>query len=99
MQDIEIRVEQWKKLLLDVGKKNRLINFKETKRLNIAIVSPDCETLYKRIVSNEDRLSFTFPLKTSYDEDGEVIGTDVQEGDLKTPLCQNSCHGAPMKVY
>jgi hypothetical protein len=45
MQDLDIKIEQWKKRLLDLGKRNRLINFKETKRSNVAITSPSYEVL------------------------------------------------------
>ena len=39
------RIEVWKKLLLDFGKKNRLINFKDGKRSNVHIVSPSYEAV------------------------------------------------------
>ncbi len=84
MQDLDVKVEKWKKRLLDLGKRNRLINFKETKRSNVAIISPDYDTLYKKIVQEEAKLSFSFPLKTTYDEDGEEININVEEGDLET---------------
>ena len=29
MQDVDVKIEQWKKRLLDLGKGNKLINFKE----------------------------------------------------------------------
>lgn len=84
MQDLDIKVEKWKKLLLDLGKRNRLINFKETKRSNVAIVSPDFDVLYRKIVNEEEKLKFSFALKTSFDEDGEEVSINVEEGDLKT---------------
>ena len=40
--------------------------------------------LYKKLVQDEDKLSFPFPLKISYDENGEEINTNVVEGDLET---------------
>ena len=40
MQKIDDKIEHWKKRLLDLGKRNRLINFKETKRSNVGIISP-----------------------------------------------------------
>jgi|GEM_PF-246447 len=89
MQDIDIKIEQWKKRLLDLGKRNRLINFKETKRSNVAITSPNYEELYKKLVHDEDNLSFPFPLKTTYDENGEETNTNVQEGDLETKSTLN----------
>ena len=84
MHGIEVKIDQWKKRLLDLGKRNRLINFKETKRSNIAIVSPDYEVLYDKIVNEEAKLSFSFPLKTTFDEDGEEINLNIEKGDLET---------------
>ncbi|KUO72199.1 MAG: hypothetical protein APF81_17045 [Desulfosporosinus sp. BRH_c37] len=84
MQNIDDKIERWKKRLLDLGKRNRLINFKETKRSNVGVTSPNYDVLYKRIVHDEDELSFSFPLKTTYDEDGEEHNISVQDGDLQT---------------
>ena len=38
MLSIEIKLDNWKKKLLDLGKRNRLINYKETKTANSAAV-------------------------------------------------------------
>ncbi|MBB6716634.1 DUF4011 domain-containing protein [Clostridium gasigenes] len=84
MQDLDDKIEQWKTRLLDLGKRNRLINFKETKRSNIAITSPNHEILYKKIVHDEGKLTFSFPLKTTYDENGEESNINVEKGDIET---------------
>lgn len=84
MQDLDVKIEQWKKRLLDLGKRNRLINFKETKRSNVAIISPSYDILYKKIVQEEESLKFPFPLKTTYDKNGEEININVEKGDLET---------------
>lgn len=57
-KDLLNRVDVWKKLLLDFGKRNRLINFKETKRSNIKIVAPSFEELYDIIAIQEKHLDF-----------------------------------------
>jgi very-short-patch-repair endonuclease len=84
MQNIDDKIERWKKRLLDLNKRNRLINFRETKRSNVGITSPNYGVLYKRLVLDEDELSFPFPLKTTYDENGEEHNISVQDGDLQT---------------
>lgn len=84
MQNIEDKIDRWKKRLLDLNKRNRLINFHETKRSNVGITSPKFDELYKRLVQDEDELSFPFPLKTTYDENGEEHNISVQDGDLQT---------------
>jgi hypothetical protein len=83
-QDLDLKIDQWKKRLLDLGKRNRLINFKETKRSNVAITSPSYDILYKKLVNDEDEVSFPFPLKTTFDEDGEELYITHEEGDLET---------------
>lgn len=57
-QKLHSRVETWKKLLLDFGKRNRLINFLEGKRNNVKITSPSYDILYERIVNKEEEMIF-----------------------------------------
>lgn len=83
-QDLDIKIDQWKKRLLDLGKRNRLINFKETKRSNVTIISPSYEILYKKFVHDENKFCFPFPLKTSFDENGEELYISHEEGDIET---------------
>lgn len=83
-QDLNIKIDQWKKRLLDLGKRNRLINFKETKRSNVAIISPSYEILYKKFVHDENKFCFPFPLKTSFDENGEELYITHEKGDIET---------------
>jgi hypothetical protein len=49
-QKLKNRVEVWKKLLLDFGKRNRLINFLEDRRGNVRITDPVLEKLYESVV-------------------------------------------------
>ena len=53
MANVDVNIEKWKKRLLDLGKKNRLINYRETKRSNIKITSPNSAELYSKLVINE----------------------------------------------
>lgn len=58
--DIEIKIEKWKNKLLDLGKKNRLLNYKETKRSSLQILKPDCVSLWKTFVQDEKPLEFPY---------------------------------------
>jgi very-short-patch-repair endonuclease len=82
MAAIDVRIDKWKKRLLDLGKRNRLINYKETKRSNIKIVSPELAGLYKRLVINENALEFPYPIEENYDDE-ESHGV-VSNGDIQT---------------
>jgi len=78
------KLESWKKQLLDLGKRNRLINFKETKRSNITITNPGFDKVYQSIVLNEKPLKFPFAKKIRFDENGEEIVDIVVNGDFET---------------
>ena len=84
MQNLDLKIELWKKRLLDLGKRNRLINFKETKRSNIAIKSPDLGDLFNLLVNDEKSLKFSSPSKTIFDENGEEQSISVVKGDIET---------------
>ncbi len=67
-QKLQKRIDTWKKLLLDFGKRNRLINFKESKRSNVKISFPLYNELYEDIVVNEVELTFPRSVIMSYPE-------------------------------
>lgn len=57
---LHTRIETWKKLLLDFGKRNRLINFTEGKRNNVRITKPSFDELWELIVVNEREIIFPY---------------------------------------
>jgi very-short-patch-repair endonuclease len=61
--NIESKITVWKNKLLDLGKRNRLLNYKETKRSSLQILAPDCISLWKSFVQDEKPLEFPY-----YDE-------------------------------
>jgi len=44
------RVEDWKKNLIDLTRRNKAIYFQPAKRSNLTIASPDMETIYSRLI-------------------------------------------------
>ena len=66
-QKLKNRVEVWKKLLLDFGKRNRLINFLEDRRGNVRLTQPVFEKLYESVV-DEKELQFPYAKIVSYDD-------------------------------
>lgn len=84
MASIDLRIENWKKKLLDLGKRNRLINYRETKRSNLKITLPEIDELYRRLVVDEESLEFPYLLD---DEDEEFKGdarNTTASGDIQT---------------
>jgi len=61
--NIDHKIDIWKNKLLDLGKRNRLLNYKETKRSSLQILKPDCISLWKSFVQDEKPLEFPY-----YDE-------------------------------
>lgn len=71
--DIDKKTEIWKKKLLDLGKRNRLINYHETKRSTLSIKTPEIFDLWKSFVEGGEPLEFP-----SYHEPWEE--TDAEDG-------------------
>lgn len=83
-QKLHNRIEIWKKLLLDFGKRNRLINFKDGKRSNVHIVSPSYETVFEKIAIKESPVVFPYSKKVFIDDEGNECHEIVIEGDVET---------------
>lgn len=85
-QKLYSRIEIWKKLLLDFGKRNRLINFKEGKRSNVKIIVPSYEDLYDLIAIREREVIFPYPSKIYISDDGEESYETIIEGNVETSI-------------
>ena len=55
--DIKTKLDEWKRQLLDLSKRNRLLHFRETKRQTLIVAAPDPSTLFKRIAVSERPLT------------------------------------------
>jgi len=58
----------WQNQLLDLGKRNKMINYRETKRATLKLVEPEFEELFNRIAVNEEELTFQSPV----DKDSDI---------------------------
>ena len=83
-QKLHNRIEIWKKLLLDFGKRNRLINFIEGKRNNVRITLPSFDKLWDLVVINEREITFPYAKKVQINDDGEEIYEAIIKGDVDT---------------
>ena len=88
------KVEYWENQLLDLGKRNKMISYRETKRATLGLQEPAFETIFEKLVTEEESLSFQRPL----DEDSDIRmysmlslleqlsePIEVFIGDIKTP--------------
>ena len=60
MVNMDIKLETWKNKLLDMGKRNRLLNYRDTRRSNLRIKFPGIYDLWDSFVVNEHALEFPF---------------------------------------
>lgn len=57
---IDQKVEIWKNKLLDLGKRNRLINYRETRRSTLSIKTPEIYDLWESFVENNNPIKFPY---------------------------------------
>lgn len=65
---INKKVEYWENQLLDLGKRNKMISYRETKRSTLRILEPSFESLYNRLVVKEEELTF----QKAIDKDSDI---------------------------
>lgn len=64
---LDKKFEYWQNQLLDLGKRNRMINYRETKRATLKLVEPGFEELFRRVAVEEDELTFQSPIDKNSD--------------------------------
>ena len=86
--NIEKKIEVWKNKLLDLGKRNRLINYKETKSSTLHIVTPEMYDLWESFVKEERPLEFPCDEEIEDDEyfHYEEIETNQDIKDMQKTL-------------
>ena len=81
---LEKKISHWKQQLLDLSKRNRMINFKESRLSTLKLISPDCTELYNRIVTKEEELSFKRAIdESSNNKVGSILSLLAE---LKEPI-------------
>ena len=90
---IDRKIERWKKELLDTGKRNKMINFRETSRSTLRILEPDATELFNKLAIAEKTLTFQKPINKDTDlrtysmialMETLSYSLNVQVGDIKT---------------
>ena len=83
---LEKKIKTWEDQLLDLGKRNKMISYRESKRATLKILKPSFEELYQQIVVDEKELTF----QKAIDRD-----SDVRVYSILSLLDKLSC---PMEV-
>ena len=87
MVDMNLKLDNWKNKLLDLGKRNSMLNFRDTKRSNLRIRIPEINDLWRKVVINETPLEFPVyesELIDSDDQADESFSDDYSTGGIKT---------------
>ncbi len=71
MASLDQKLDLWKNKLLDLSKRNRLINYRETKRSSLRIDIPGIYDLWQSFVIQEKPLQFDY------------IDDDIMDGDIQ----------------
>jgi hypothetical protein len=90
---IEQRIEEWKRRLLDLGRRNPLLYFNQSRRTAIQITAPEVRQLFDGILDGRRKLRFPEPLQASL---LDLIATEnleeahqetrIRPGELETTL-------------
>ena len=92
-EDLDRKIERWKRELLDTGKRNKMINYRETKRATLRILEPEASELFNKLAFSEKPLTFQKPINKDTDlRTYSMIALmetlsytlNVQVGDIKT---------------
>ena len=75
MTSADRKLDAWKKKLLDLGKRNRLINYHDTKRSNLRIIKPGLLELWNSFVLDEKPIEFPYyeEVDTLFDDNEELF--------------------------
>jgi len=63
----EVKFNNWRHGLLDIGGRNRMINFRRTRRTTLKLIEPSFEDLYRRIAVAEETITFKRRVDTGSD--------------------------------
>lgn len=90
---VDLKIEQWKRRLLDLSRRNRLLFFRPTKYSTIRITSPGLRPLFDQLVNDEKRLRFPLPvvpageqLPLTEEEDKSLPQFRLRKGDLEVDV-------------
>ena len=82
--NIEARLNDWKRKLLDLGKRNALINFKLNSKSVLRLTQPTMKELWQLVVEDEKQIDFPYINDRDEDEEIEEENTDYEYGIVST---------------
>ena len=89
--NLETRLNDWKKKLLDLGKRNSLINFKLDSKSILRFTNPSMSDLWNTIVENNGEIKFPCLLDKDKEKDeGSEAESASQEYEYGTAMCHGT---------
>ena len=79
------KLDKWAELLLDTGKRNNLINFKDRKAMTVEVLSPSSDVLFEKI---DGSASFEVYDPKIVEEDDEAEYSDSQGQPSAVPITE-----------
>ena len=71
--DLEIRLNDWKRKLLDLGKRNGLISFKTNSKSVLKLCNPSLNEIWNKVVEQEKPLVFPYIIRSDEEDDLESL--------------------------
>ena len=86
------KLDKWADLLLDTGKRNNLINFKDTRASTVEVLLPSSDVLFEKVDGTASFEVFD-PKIVEEDDDTEesYAAEQLQSGHRKSLLNRSSC--------
>ena len=76
------KLKKWADLLLDTGKRNNLINFKNTKYGTVEVVCPDIYTLFSKVEHSKTLEIYDSKISDEFDDDFDDLDEELEEEHL-----------------
>ncbi len=76
------KLKKWADLLLDTGKRNNLINFKNTKYGTVEVVYPDIYTLFSKVEHSKTLEIYDSKISDEFDDDFDDQNEELEEEHL-----------------
>ena len=88
------KLNKWAELLLDTGKRNNLIHFKDTKMGSVEILSPDFVTLFNR-AEHSAVFEVYDPKLEDEEEEFDFVEEETEENrnDISSRYVKRFCNG------
>ena len=88
MEKADIRIEDWKRKLIDLTRRNRLLFFKPARSSSLKVIEPSPSEIFRRLIVEERPWKFFVPLEENEEQDKFAP-------DLMLPLTVNVEKGQP----